>query len=117
MWTREDFQTKICEEGFRNDYYRFDLILPRKLLGNGRKFNIFNRDATDYDSGWLRVDCKIPLEHVEGAMIAETNGDHVIVAFIVPVEELRSFVDDLWEELKDFEYDVGVVSFEGEKGE
>ena len=105
----EILQKKICEVGFKESHYRFDLILPRALLGKGKKFEIYDREVINGDSNWFRSDCHVPLDDVRGAMIEEMNSKHVVVAFLVPLEKLRDFVDTLWAELEPHDYDVEVV--------
>lgn len=108
---RSELISEIAKQGLTEDekvdYYRVHLVLPKKMLGRGKKYEMYTRIVSD-TKPWKNGDCKIPVDNVEGAVVIGTNGDYATIDFIITLERLRPFVEELWKELKNFNYDVMV---------
>ena len=98
---------KICDECFREDYYRFDLNLPKKIIGRGKVHEIY---AAPFPAKpWVNGDCKIPIQYLEGAMIKEIIDDRVIISFILGLDDLLLFLNALSAEV-DIENDMELIA-------
>lgn len=97
----------IAERGYKGEYYRITLVLPKAMLGKGRKYELYHRGFGDAQP-WTNGDCGIPVEHVEGALVEDFVGVKVDAAFIIPLDELVPFAEDLWLALKKYDYDIEV---------
>jgi hypothetical protein len=99
---------EITENYFFEDYYRFDLKLPKKIIGRGKTYELY---VAPFDcKPWANGDCKVPLQHVEGAMIKEIISDYVIISFIIDLNNLVPFLQELWQELKEYDYAVELIN-------
>ncbi len=99
---------QITDYGFKEEYYSFTLFLPKAMLGKGRKYETYLRESNLDTLPWANGDCSIPVEHVEGALIEKVEGEMAEVSFLMPLEELIPFVENLWDALKEFNFDVKV---------
>jgi len=107
----------LANNGFREEYYRFILFLPNKMLGRGRKESMYVRRLDTGAKPWSNKDFTIPIEHVEGALILSRQDDMAEISFLISLEELRPFAKDLWEALKDYDYNVKVKPNETSVGD
>lgn len=103
----EELIEQIAEYGFVESYYRITLVLPRKMLGNGKKFEIYSKEHGG-EKPWTNKDCKIPIKYTEGAEIGAITRDCVEVAYIISLEELVPFTEELWKALEEFDYWIKV---------
>lgn len=104
---------EITEKYFHEDFYRFDLKLPKKIIGNGRTQEMYI--ATYEVKPWVNGDCCIPIEYLEGALIKEKMNDKVIISFVIGLRDLVPFINALWKELKNYDYyvelmDIGTIA-------
>lgn len=97
---------KICDECFREDYYRFDLNLPKKIIGRGKVHEIY--EAPFPAKPWVNGDCNIPIEFLEGALIEKIIDDRVIISFILPISYLLPFFHSLKKNV-DVENDMELI--------
>ena len=91
----EEIRKEILRNYAREDYYRFDLNLPKSIIGRGRKHEIYV--APFECKPWVNGDCKIPIEYLEGAMVKEILDDRVILSFILGRRALSPFLTALGE--------------------
>ena len=104
----QELVEQIADNGFKEEYYGFTLFLPRAMLGQGRKYEMYLREEERDTKPWGNGDCSIPVKHVEGALVEKVEGVMAEVSFIMPLEELTLFAENLWDALKDFNFDVKV---------
>ena len=107
----EELIQQIAEYGFVESHYRINLVLPKKMLGKGKKFRIYNKEYGAV-APWTNKDCKIPIGFVDGAEIGAITSDCVEVAYIISLEYLVPFAEKLWKALEEFDYWVKVKTNE-----
>ena len=107
---REDLFREMHEKGYQVDCYRFDIIVPRTMLGNGRKFPLLTMAYPDTKSAWFNETCRVPVELVEGVVLeGKVNSRHVRIGFLIPIINIGRFADELWNSLRDCDFDIIIV--------
>jgi hypothetical protein len=92
----------IHEIGYRGEYYRFDLILPKEIVGRGRSFDNFGGKEVvqNENDSWYRDDCLIPMEFVGAAEYVKKYITDVRISFLIDVKDIGDFVKALSNALK-----------------
>ena len=106
---------EIQQKGFKEVYYRFEMIVPRKFLGKGRSFQCIGGTHVDggepQKSSWYRDDCKIPMPYVAGVALTSMSKTEASLSFLIENTEIGSFVSDISKELEAFNFEVKIEEY------
>lgn len=98
--------------GYKKDCYRFDMLIPRAMLGKGKKFPLYNSDCEpDESSAWVREDCKFPIKYVVGAHLVNGDNGMVRIGVLLDTKQLVSFIKVFLENIKEFNDSYSILEF------
>ena len=89
------------------EYYRFDLIVPKKLFGRGRDFPIYAPEW-ELDCTWESEKTTFPVHDVDGIMMVESLNGKVRIAVLVHKDMIDLFIKDFENVIKDYDYDFEI---------
>jgi len=111
---KKDFLQQIHKVGevknITGEYYRFDIIVPRTILGNGRKFEMFIKDFFESKTGWFTKTCDIPMDCVEGITLIKDIGGKVRLGLYILKPNIDRFINEAWEVLQEHADIVKILS-------
>jgi hypothetical protein len=104
---------EIQKKGFKEIYYRFNMVLPKKFLGKGKTFNVIGGKGTDNsdNASWYRDDCKIPMTYVTGVALLSSSSTEVVTTFLIENYDIGDFVREISKNLKEFNFEVKIEEY------
>lgn len=101
---------KIKSFGYQREYYRFDIIVPKKMF---KRMPIKEEDifCQDWSVGevWDNPDNKFPIRYVSGINIVNINKETVRLGVLLDIDKLTRFVIEFDHIMRELEYDYEVV--------
>jgi len=111
---KKDFTQQIHKTGhvknITGEYYRFDVIVPRTILGKGRKFKMFINDLFESKTGWFTKTCDIPMDCVEGIILIEDINSRVRLGLYILKPDIERFINEMWMILQEHADAVEILS-------
>lgn len=102
---KKDFTQQIREIGkvknSTGEYYRFDIIVPRTILGGGRKFEMFVREGMENKTGWFAETCDLPMDCIEGIILIKDINGKVRLGLYILKPDIKGFINETWKVLKE----------------
>lgn len=110
---KKDFTQQIHKIGHvkntTGEYYRFDIIASRTILGSGRKFEMFVREGMENKTGWFAETCDIPMDCIEGIILIEDIDGRVRLGLYILKPDIKRFINEMWMVLQEHADTVEIV--------
>ena len=111
---KKDFTQQIHKTGHvknaTGEYYRFDVIVPRTVLGNGRKFEMFVKEGMENKTGWFTETCDMPMDCIEGIILIKNIDDMVRLGLYILEPNIKTFINEVWKVLQEYADAVRILS-------
>jgi len=102
---KKDFTQQIHKVGkvknSTGEYYRFDVIIPRVVLGKGRKFEMFVKEGMENKTGWFTETCDFPMDCVEGIILIKDINGRVRLGLYILKPNIERFISEAWKVLQE----------------
>jgi hypothetical protein len=99
---------KMLDSIKRRDYYRFDLIVPKKMFAKGKDFPIYNPDW-EFDCTWESENTAFPVQDVTGIMLVANMNGKIRVGLIIEPYKINRFMVNFRRALEENECDFEVL--------